>query len=117
LSPIRVLVSAIATILLIRRVLEPTSLVIALISSWLLLLPSPRSEDVLDNLSRLDTLNSLFFCGFVSIGDGGPKDVFYNAPWEAFYEELDGFGIGKMIPGDSRKAFEVIRVLIDLGPL
>ena len=113
-SPVRVLVPAITAVLLVGA-LEPTSLVVAL-SSLLLLRPS-RAENVLHYLSRFYTLNGLLFGGFVGIGDGGSKDVFNHAPREAFYEELDGLWISKVVSCNSSKAFEVIRVLVDFGPL
>src|SRR5712672_2358918 len=76
-----------------------------------------RAEDVFHHLSRFDTLDRFLFSGFIGVGDGGSEDIFDYAPREAFYEEFDGFGICKMITGDSCKAFEVVGVLVDFGPL
>jgi len=114
LSPVHILVSAVAPVLLVR-VLEPTSLVIALFSS--LLLGSPRSKDILYHLARFNALDSLLFGGLVSVRDRRSKNVFNYTPWKTFYEKLDGLRIAKVITGDSGEAFEVVRVLADLGPL
>src|SRR5712675_581569 len=87
LSPVLVLVpiliSAIASVLLVRRILEPTSLVVTLISSRLT--PS-WTKDILHDLSRLNALYCLFLSGFVSVGNRGSEDVFDHASRKAFYE-------------------------------
>jgi len=114
LSPIRVLVPAITVILLVRRILEPTSLVTALISS---LLGSSGTEDILDHLSRLDTLDRFLFGSFIGIRDRRSENVFNHAPRETFYEEFDGFWVREVISRDSGEPFEVIRVLVDFRPL
>jgi len=108
------LVSAIAAILLIRRILEPTSLVVALVPS---LLRSSGTENVFDYLSRLDTLDCFFFGSFVSVRDGGSENIFDYASWEALYEELDGLWVREVISRDLGEMFEIICVLIDFGPL
>jgi len=114
LSPIRVLIPAIATILLVRRVLEPTSLIVALVPS---LLESSRAEDIFDHLSRFDALDRFPLGGFIGVRDRGSENVFDHTPWEAFYEEFDGFGVPEVVTCDSGEAFEIIRVLVDFGPL
>jgi len=91
-------------------------LIAVLISSLLLLLTPSRSEDVFDDLSRLNALDGFLFRGFVSIGDGRPKNVFHDTPREALYEEFDGFWIGKVISSNASEALEVVGVLVDLGP-
>jgi len=94
--------------------LEPASLIVALVSSWLR--PS-RTEDILDHLSRFNTLDRFFFRGFIGVRNGGSEDIFDHAPREAFDEEFDGFWVPEVVTCDSSEAFEVVRVLVDLRPL
>jgi len=113
LSPIRILVPAISTILLIRQVLEPTSLVVALVS--LLWIPM-RTEDIFYHLSRFDALNRFLFGSFIGVRDRGSEDIFDYAPRKAFYEEFDGFRVCKVVTCNSGEAFEVVCVLVDFRP-
>jgi len=88
-------------------------LVVALIP---LRLRASGAEDVFDYLARLNALDRLFFGGFVSVRNGRPKDIFDHASRKAFYEELDRLRIPEVIAGDSGETFEVVGILIDLGP-
>jgi len=113
LSPVRVLVPPVVAVLLVRRILEPSSLVVTLVSSRL---RSSRAKDILDYLARLDALDGFLFGGFVRVWDRGSEDVFDHAPRETFYEELDGLRVPEMIACNSGKAFEVVGILVDFGP-
>jgi len=114
LSPIRVLVPTIVAVLLVRGILEPSSLVVTLVSSRL---RSSGAEDIFDHLARLDTLDGFLLGSFVRVWDRWPEDVFDHTPREAFYEELDGLRVPEMIPCDSSEALEVVGVLVNFGPL
>jgi len=94
--------------------LEPSPLVVALVSSRLR--PS-GAEDIFDHLARLDALDGFLLSGFIRVWDRRPEDVFNHASREAFYEELDGLWVPEMVACDSSEAFEVVGVLVDLGPL
>ena len=113
LAPIGVLAPLVVVVLLVLVLsLEPASLVPTLGS----IVPS-RAEDVLHYLLRLNALNRFFFRGFIGVGCGGSQDVFNHAARETFYKEFNGLWVGEIIARHSCKAFEVVGILIDIGPL
>src|SRR5712672_397133 len=65
---------------------------------------------------RLNALNRFLFSGFVSVRNGRPKDVLDHTSQKTFDEKLDCLRIPEMITGDSGETFEVVGILIDLGP-